>query len=313
MAILSCFPSGGGGVDVAKNLGVSSILNDNTWAQISAVSESGMGANIWAIGDTKSIAISGTVGTLAVDGTYWVYILGFNHNSAIEGAGIQFGTFKTAQTGGVDVCFIDSKYNSSSYDGTKYFNLNHWGTSSSPYNTNYGGWMGCDARYDILGSTDKAPSGYGSTATTSRVGYDASTTTATSPVSNTLMAALPSDLRAVMKPITKYTDAVGNSSNTQANVKASVDYLPLLAEFEIFGKRSYANTYEQNYQKQYAYYAAGNSKVKYRHSATGSTAYWWERSPFYNTANYFCFVDTSGTANSYFSRSSSGLAPAFMV
>lgn len=292
---------------------VTKTLNDNSWATISSVSAKSEGANYWSVGDCKSVAVKGTVGTLSVNGTYWVYILGFNHNSSVEGTGIQFGTFKTAQTDGVDVCFVDSKYNNISYDGTKYFNLNHWGSSSSPYNTNYGGWAACDARYDILGSTDKQPSVYGKTKTTSAVGYDASTTTATSPVANTLMAALPSDLRAVMKPITKYTDAVGNSSNTQANVKASVDYLPLLAEFEIFGARSYANTYEQNYQQQYTYFHDGNSKVKYQHSSTSSTAYWWERSPNYHTASTFCIVNTNGNASTTASRISSGLAPAFMV
>lgn len=292
---------------------VQATLNNNSWATISSVSAKSEGANYWSVGDCKSIAVKGTVGTLSVDGTYWVYILGFNHNSSVEGTGIQFGTFKTAQTDGVDVCFVDSKYNSTSYDGTKYFNLNHWGSSSSPYNTNYGGWAACDARYDILGSTDQQPSVYGNTKTTSAVGYDASTTTATNPVANTLMAALPSDLRAVMKPITKYTDAVGNSSNTQANVKASVDYLPLLAEFEIFGARSYANTYEQNYQQQYTYFHDGNSKVKYRHSSTSSTAYWWERSPSYHGAGTFCIVNTNGNATTDHSRSSNGLAPAFMV
>lgn len=292
---------------------VQETLNDNSWATISSVSAESNGANYWAVGDCKSVTLSGTVGTLSVSGTYWVYILGFNHNSDIEGKGIQFGTFKTAQTGGTDVCLVDSNYNSTSYSGTKYFNLNHWGSSSSPYNTNYGGWAACDARYDILGSTDKQPSVYGSTKTTSAVGYDASATTATTPVANTLMAALPSDLRAVMKPITKYTDAVGNSSNTQANVKASVDYLPLLAEFEIFGTRSYANTYEQNYQRQYQYFINGNSKVKYQHSSTGSTAIWWERSPRYSNANSFCCVTTNGTATSDGSRYSFGLAPAFMV
>ena len=49
----------------------------------------------------------------------------------------------------------DSNYNSSYTDGRKGFNTNHWG------NYNYGGWKGCDARYDILGSTNKQPSGYG--------------------------------------------------------------------------------------------------------------------------------------------------------
>ncbi len=166
----------------------------------------------------------------------------------------------------------------------------------------------------FLGSTDVAPSGYGSAVTTSRVGYNASATCATSPVSGTLMAALPSDLRAVMKGVTKYADAVGSSSNVAANVKGYVDYLFLLAEFEVQGARSYANQYEQNYQAQYAYYANGNSKVLYRHSATGSTAYWWLRSAYYNyyTA-IFCCVNTDGSAYYDLARSAYALAPGFVV
>ena len=288
-------------------------LNDQTWAEIRQVSDAGKGSEYWNVGDRKGVLVKGTVGTLAVNTTLYVYILGFNHNSAKEGAGIHFGTFKSALTNGADVCLIDSYYGSyQSYNGTKYFQMNHWGTSSN-YNTNYGGWKACDMRYDILGSTNKAPSGYGAQKTTSVVGYDAPTNTATSPVANTLMAALPSDLRAVMKPITKYTDSVGNSSNVAGNVTASVDYLPLLAEFEIFGTRSYANQYEQNSQVQYDYYKSGNSKVKYRHSSTGSTAVWWERSPRYYSNYAFCIVSTSGGATSYGASYSCGLAPAFMV
>lgn len=288
-------------------------LNDQTWAEIRQVSDAGKGSEYWNVGDRKGVLVKGTVGTLAVNTTLYVYILGFNHNSAKEGAGIHFGTFKSALTNGADVCLIDSYYGSyQSYNGTKYFQMNHWGTSSN-YNTNYGGWKACDMRYDILGSTNKAPSGYGAQKTTSVVGYDAPTNTATSPVANTLMAALPSDLRAVMKPITKYTDSVGNSSNVAGNVTASVDYLPLLAEFEIFGTRSYANQYEQNSQVQYDYYKSGNSKVKYRHSSTGSTAIWWERSPYYSNVSYFCFVGTGGNAGISLASYSSGLAPAFMV
>jgi len=93
-----------------------------------------------------------------------------------------------------------------------------------------------------------------------------------------------------------------------------VDYLPLLAEQEIFGgNRTYSNQYEKNSQVQYAYYSAGNSKVKYRHSATGSTALWWERSPSYYNSNYFCYVNTNGNAYHTYARYSYGLAPAFMV
>ena len=288
-------------------------LNDMSWADIRQVSDADLGAEYWNVGDRKGITIKGTVGTLSVNTTLYAYILGFNHNSAREGKGIQFGTFKTALSGGTDVCLIDSYYNQyESYNGTKYFQMNHWGTSNS-YSTNYGGWRACDMRYDVLGSTNKAPSGYGAQKTTSVVGYDAPANTATSPVANTLMAALPSDLRAVMKPITKYTDSVGNSSNAAANVTASVDYLPLLAEFEIFGTRSYANQYEQNSQAQYDYYKSGNSKVKYRHSSTGYTAIWWGRSPRHNTAVTFCIVDTNGNANATHACRSIGLAPVFMV
>ena len=279
-----------------------------TWSEISEISAAGTGENYFSVGDCKEIILSGTVGTVAMDGSYYVYILGFNHNSDLEGVGIQFGGFKTsAGADGKDVCLIDSKYGSSSTDGTKYFNINHW----SYYN--YGGWAGCDMRYDILGSTDVAPSVYGSAKIKGTVGYDATSTCATNPVAGTLMSCLPEDLRAVMKPIRKYSDNVAGGTNVEANVSMSIDYLPLLSEYEIFGSRSRANSYEQNYQMQYAYFAAGNSKKKYRHSATGSTATWWERSPYYNYNNYFCYVNTNGNANFSSASGSCGVAPAFMV
>ena len=270
---------------------VTKVLNENTWETISGVSADSTGASYWAVGDRKAVAVSGTVGTQSVSGTYYVYIIGFNHNGA---TGIDFGTFKTALSGGTDICLIDAGYGNNYTNGTKYFNMNH----SS--NTNSGGWKGCDLRYDVLGSTNTNDG-------------DATATTATNPVANTLMAALPSDLRAVMKPMTIYTDNTGGGSNTASNVTASVDYLPLLAEYEIFGTRSYANSSEQNHQAQYAYYSAGNSKVKYRHSATSSAAWWWERSPCYNYSSYFCVVYTNGSANYSLARSSLGVAPAFRV
>lgn len=273
---------------------VSSVLNENDWSVIKSVADASQGANYWAVGDRKAVTVNGTVGTQAINGTYYVYILGFDHNSSREGTGITFGTFKTALSGGTDICLVDSHYNDYSTGGQKWFNMNH----SS--NTNSGGWKGCDLRYDVLGSTNSNNN-------------DAGTTTATSPVSGTLMAALPSDLRAVMKPMTIYTDNTGGGSNTASYVTASVDYLPLLAEFEIFGTRSYANSAEQNYQQQYQYYKNGNSKVKYCHSSTSSTAYWWERSPSYYHGNFFCYVNANGSALSDNARNSIGLAPAFRV
>lgn len=286
-------------VDVVAKF-VSNVLNENDWSVISDVSASNEGSTYWAVGDRKAITINGTVGTKSINGTYYVYILGFNHNSSREGNGITFGGFKTALSGGTDICLIDDNYNSYSTGGQKWFNMNH----SS--NTNSGGWKGCDLRYDVLGSTNVNNG-------------DATSTCATSPVSGTLMAALPSDLRAVMKPMNIYTDNTGGGSNTASYVTKSVDYLPLLAECEIFGSsygysgNGYANDAEKNYQQQYQYYKNGNSKVKYRHNSTSSTAYWWERSPFCGYSNYFCYVYASGNATGYYARYSYGLAPAFRV
>ena len=273
---------------------VNAVLNDNEWSVIKGVADDSEGPNYWAIGDRKAVTVNGTVGTQAINGTYYVYILGFDHNSSREGTGITFGTFKTALSGGTDICLVDSHYNDYSTGGQKWFNMNH----SS--NTNSGGWKGCDLRYDVLGSTNSNNN-------------DAGTTTATSPVSGTLMAALPSDLRAVMKPMNIYTDNTGGGSNTASYVTKSVDYLPLLAEFEIFGTRSYANSAEQNYQQQYQYYKNGNSKVKYRHNSTGSTAWWWERSPNCSSGNHFCLVHANGNADINYAGHSYWLAPAFRV
>ena len=281
-------------------------LNSTTWVDIKTVSDAGQGANYWAVGDTKTIKINGTVGSytfsnISVD----VYILGFNHNSAKEGNNcIHFQLGKISNTA---VALCDSNYNSYKTDGTKMFNFNHWG------NYNYGGWAASDLRYDILGSTNQAPSGYGSAKTTSSKGTNAPATTPTSPVANSLMAALPSDLRAVMKPVTKYTDNTGNASNVAENVTATADYLFLLAEFEVFGSRSYANSAEQNFQLQYDYYKNSNSKIAYNHSATSTAVWWWLRSPYYGNNYTFCGVYTDGDISSYNAGTSGGLRPGFSV
>lgn len=266
------------------------ILNNNSWDLISKASSSGVASTLWSVGDRKAIHINGTIGTLSVNATYYAYIVGFNHNGANNT--IDFGTFKTAASGGVDVCLTDTNYEKTSTNGTKYFNMNH-STSA-----NAGGWKSSNLRYDILGSTNTA-------------GGDAGATTATSPVVNTLMSALPYDLRVVMRPITVYTDNVGTST-AAGNVTATIDYLPLMSEFEVHGTRSNANPSEKNYQAQYGYYAAGNSKMKYKHSATSANSHWWTRSP-YATSGMFCVVSLWGMAHAVTAHTSVGLAPIFRV
>ena len=266
---------------------VTEVLNDTEWATISSVSANNQGANYWAVGDRKAVTLNGMASKLSINATYYVYILGFNHNSSREGNGITFGTFKTALSGGKDICLISGYSDDSDF----YMNSN---------DSNSGGWKNSDMRNDILGSTNVTNG-------------NATSTCATSPKANTLMSVLPADLRAVMKPMNIWTDNTGGGSNTASYVTASVDYLPLLAEFEIFGTRSYANSAEQNYQQQYQYYKNGNSKVKYRHDRTGSAAGWWGRSPSAGYSYGFCHVNTNGSAAASDAGRSFGVAPAFRV
>ena len=267
-------------VNVSVSL-ISNTLNENSWADIKSVSDAGTGATYWNVGDYKNIQISGTVQGMSLNSTVRAFILGFNHNSGKEGSNrIHFQIGKT--TSGTDIAFCDSNYNSTGSSQGFRMNLS---------NTNSGGWNGSYGRNTLLGNSG----------------------TPTSPPANSFLAALPADLRAVMKPVTKYTDNTGGGSNSSGAVTATTDYLFFLAEFEVQGVRSYANQYEQNYQAQYDYYKAGNSKVKYRHDATDTAVYHWCRSAYYNGSYFFCTVYTDGSANYSDAYFSYGLAPGFCV
>lgn len=124
-----------------------------------------------------------------------------------------------------------------------------------------------------------------------------------------IKTAFPADLQAVIKPSTIFT--APNTGNIELTV--TEDEVFLLAEYEVFGARSGASTQESNYLKRYAYYAAGNSKVKYRHDSVSAAAYWWERSPSSNYPAYFCFVDTGGSASITNAIYSYGVSPCFKV
>ena len=124
-----------------------------------------------------------------------------------------------------------------------------------------------------------------------------------------IKAAFPADLQAVIKPSTIFTtQGRGNGACT-----ATEDEVFLLAEYEVFGTRRGASTQEPNYLKQYAYYSAGNSKVKYRHNATSAAASWWERSPNSDYSVNFCYVLDGGSARISIAYASNGVSPAFKV
>ena len=181
---------------------INAVLEKNEWKVIRKVSDEGKAKNWWSVGDTKSVTINGKVGattisSLKVD----AFIIGFNHNSGKEGSNRIH--FLLGKISGKFVGLVDSSYGSTTSTSGA-FTMN---TS----NTNSGGWGSSQMRSKVLGSASSP----------------------TSPTANTLLAALPSDLRAVMKSCTKYTDNKGGG-NTASNVSSTTDYLFLLSEYEVF-------------------------------------------------------------------------------
>ena len=257
---------------------INTTLNSNSWATIKAVSDAGKGDNYWDVGDTKTITINGTVqGFTFSNLSIAVFILGFNHNSSREGNNrihFQIGKISNKLVG-----LCDSNYG----------NYVSSGFCMNTEQTNRGGWNNSHMRKTVLGNSG-APS---------------------SPPANSLLAALPADLRAVMKSVSKYSDNNGGGYDTASYVTATTDWLFLLAEFEYHGSRSYANSAEQNYQKQYDYYKAGNSKVHYRHDSTGTAVSAWTRSAYSGGGSNFCRVYTDGTPDTTLADNSWALAPGF--
>lgn len=253
---------------------VAAELNTNSWEMIKAVSDAGQGANYWSVGDTKDVTLSGTWQSLNVSNvTVKAFIIGFDHNSAVEGE--HRIHFLMGKIGTAMVAFCDSQYGNQTSGA--YFTMN-------TANTNSGGWEASRMRKTVLGNSN----------------------TPDVPLEGSLIAVLPEELRAVMKPVTKWTQ-----NNSPLMATATTDYTFLMAEFEIFGARTYANSDEQSKQAQYDYFKAGNPKVFYKHSATTTAVNAWLRSPYASNSYIFCIVHTSGAAGGNNASYSLGVAPGF--
>lgn len=291
-------------VKVAENLGT---LEETAWVDIQAIASMGLGDQYWALGDTKSFEINYPYVSGyhdSVIGTFMVYIIDFNYNGD---NGIYFQLFKK-NTRYPYASFGTAGSSSSTYDRPEKYNMNHWGAS------NHGGWKGCDLRYNVLGSTDVPPSDYGSAVTEGRVGYDATPTCATNPVSGSLMSYLPSDMRAVMAPWTVYTDNVGNSTTAEENITASIDYLPLPSESQIFGSNTKGtNKNEITKSPRFAIYESSSTRPSLSRSTGSDDSYasWWCRTPHSNWA--FVNIGTGGGIGASYASAPSGLCPCFRV
>ena len=263
-----------GQYNVTLEVPVKATLNDNDWATIKSIADESKGANYWAVGDTKEITINGKLSDGLTLSNSQTWVYIIGFDHNCEKEGTGIA-FQGFKTAASGG--IDVALCDSGYGPSKssgqWFNMNN-------NNSTTGGWASCNMRNNTL------------------------------PL---VKSAMPSDLQLVLKTTTIYSDNTGGGSTAARYVTATQDELYLLAEFEICGARTYANTAEQTKQQQYAYYVAGNSKVKHNHSSTSTAVYWWERSVSATYTAFFCFVSTDGTASSDLADHSRGLAVAFKV
>lgn len=249
-------------------------LEDYTWAQIKAISEAGNAGAYFNVGDRKAVKINGTVVGCALNLTVYATIIGINHNIDKETNNKGSIHFMLGQsTASEDSPIALCDSNYGSTGSSEGFRMN---TS----NTNSGGWAGSYMKKTVLPA---------------------------------LKAALPSDLTAVIRTIQKYSDNTGGGTDNANYVTATSDDLFLMAEFEVFGARSGANSAEQNYQKQYQYFKDGNSKIFKKHSNLSTAVYVWLRSVRCNDSNNFRVVYAGGGSNSSGASYSNGVVACFCV
>lgn len=123
----------------------------------------------------------------------------------------------------------------------------------------------------------------------------------------TNMATYLSQLTSAWQNVVKQVNKLSSAGSKSTTIKTTADKLFLLSEVEIFGSTTYSVSGEGS---QYAYYKAGNSKVK---KVNGSACSWWERSPRASNATYFCSVSSSGNAGNVGASNSYGVAFGFCV
>lgn len=259
------------------------ILNNNSPQVIKEMAQSGQAPNLWSVGDLIDIYLNGTVGSCRIIGHCYAYIIGFNHNSSIEGKNsihFQFGKMAASDSTSVliDVAFIDSYYGAYvDLKSNKAFRITY-------KDNNAGGWNTCEMRnyrcsefYNIL----------------------------------------PTEWQNVIAVCKKYTDNVGNYStlvgSNQSAVTSTQDKIFLLSEYELTGQTKNSNSFEAQFQKQYAFYANGNSKIKYKHLDTTTKCCYWLRSVSAQGQTAWCYADTEGYIYKDKISTSNGFSPCFMI
>lgn len=116
----------------------STTLNDNTPAQIQEAAKAGIAPNYWSVGDRIGIKFDSAVGCILLSGTYYAYIIGFNHNSNIEGNNSIHFQFGQTQSW-ISIAFTDDTYDKQCAvtDSTAAFVMNTTRTNSCGWENSY--------------------------------------------------------------------------------------------------------------------------------------------------------------------------------
>jgi len=249
-------------------------ISQCTPAQIQTVLNAGVADSYFTNGvgsSTSAIKLNGTVGakTFTNDTNFCAYVLGFNHNNSAH-----TGVIETADASG-------------NAKNSIHFSLSRRKTKASGDANVRGDIAFVDSKLYTTGS-DAA---FRMNLTNSNSGGWKMSYMRTV-ICPQFYSAIDASWRSYIKPVKKWTDNVGGATDTAANVTATEDYIFLMAEFEIFGARSYANSSEKNYQQRYAYYtnnAEASARIRGADSAVsnatagsvalGAAVHWWERSP----------------------------------
>lgn len=125
-------------------------------------------------------------------------------------------------------------------------------------------------------------------------------------LAGTIYPNLPTELKDAIKAVNKKTSSGGSSSR----IRTDPMYLWLFAEIEVFGTTTYSHAGEGT---QYPYFVTASERIKRLSNGAGNASYWQERSPNRNSGNYFCSVDTSGSAGITFATGSFGVCFGFCI
>ena len=272
--------------DIVMSIAISTTLNDNSWEIISMISQQGKATQYWSVGDRKTIIMNGTINTVTLTNyEIQVFIIGMNHNSALEGENLIHFKIGKKNIIGIDTqrAFYDQYYENESYSLRKQFCMHLDTSTGKGYNAR--GWKGAVQMRAIL---------------------------------TAMQNALPSELQNVLKTCSKYTDNVANGSEAPENVTPTSDTLSLCSSVEIFNEVGHSNPAEANYQQQYDYYKAGNNKRYYGYSQNKNMDIWM-RSPYAKTTTMYCLQYETTTSpytvisDAIDGNRSRGVSPIFFV